>query len=155
MCEMAQRDLIWEALTTAGLVGADPSAFEYLRVAAGQPRFGAEITQDYIPLEADLWADVSFNKGCYTGQEIIARMESRGRLAKRLVALRAAAPLATGAGITAAGKIAGSITSAAIGPDGAVALGYVKTAALDQETPLLADGQVLEVRDQQSVEDLA
>ena len=43
---------------------------------------------------AGLWADVSFSKGCYVGQEIIARMESRGKLAKRLVRLRPAAPVA-------------------------------------------------------------
>ena len=39
-------------------------AGDYLRIEAGQPRFGAELSQDYIPLETNLWADISFNKGC-------------------------------------------------------------------------------------------
>ena len=55
---------------------------------AGLPEFGHELGDEYIPLEANLWNDVSFKKGCYTGQEIIARMESRQKLAKRLVGLR-------------------------------------------------------------------
>src|SRR5690606_24951892 len=81
------------------------------------------------------------NKGCYTGQEIIARMESRGKLAKRLTGLRPDAPVERGAEITAGGRAVGSITSAADGPAGPLALGYVKTAALAEGTPL-AGGQI-------------
>jgi aminomethyltransferase len=132
---------IWALLAEAGLVPAGPDAFEYLRIESGRPRFGRELTLDYIPLEADLWADVSFNKGCYTGQEIIARMESRGRLAKQLVKLSAEAPLAAGAELTAAGRVVGSVTSAAVGPAGQLALGYVKTAAL-QEGASLTSGAI-------------
>ncbi|NIP27138.1 MAG: glycine cleavage system protein T, partial [Phycisphaerae bacterium] len=95
------------------------------------PRFGRELTEDYIPLEANLWDDVSFNKGCYTGQEVIARMESRGRIAKQLVKLSPDAPLEIGAEIRADGKKAGQVTSTADGPQGALALGYVKSAFLE------------------------
>jgi aminomethyltransferase len=123
---------VTERLLDAGIVFAGPEAFEYLRIEAGLPRFGHEITEDYIPLEANLWADVSFNKGCYTGQEIIARMESRGRLAKQLARLHPAKPLAVGAEILADGRNAGVVTSAADGPAGPLALGYVKTKALDE-----------------------
>ena len=69
------------------------------------------MTLDYIPLEAGLWDDVSFHKGCYTGQEIIARMESRGKLAKRLTRLRPASPVAAGAEIVANGRPGGTILS--------------------------------------------
>ena len=116
----------------------DEAAYDYLRIEAGRPRFGRELTLDYIPLEAGLWDDVSFHKGCYTGQEIIARLESRGKLAKRLARLRPAAPLAAGAAIVAAGRPAGAITSAADGPAGPLALGYVKASALDEAAPLTA-----------------
>ena len=92
-----------------------------------------------------MWDDVSFNKGCYTGQEIIARMESRGRLAKRLTQLHSDAILSAGTDITANGKNAGSITSAAAGPHGSVALGYVKTTLLEDERVLEAEGQALAV----------
>lgn len=63
------------------------AAYEALRIAQGMPAFPNEIREDYIPLEAGLWNAVSFSKGCYIGQEIIARMESRNQMAKKLVRL--------------------------------------------------------------------
>lgn len=132
-------------LSLAGLTPIDEELYDYLRIEAGRPRFGRELTLDYIPLEAGLWDDVSFSKGCYTGQEIIARMESRGKLAKRLTRLRPASPVAAGAEITANGRPVGTITSAADGPGGPVALGYVKTGVLDEGAELSADGIVLKV----------
>ncbi len=137
MCHEADREAVWQRLLGSGITAVAEPTFEYIRIEAGLPRFGHEITGDYIPLETGLWADVSFNKGCYTGQEIIARMESRGKLAKQLVRLRAKGPLAAGEAITAAGKNAGVITSVAEGPDGFVALGYVKTAVLDKKSALM------------------
>lgn len=134
------RAAVWAGLTAAGPLPVGEPAYEYLRVEAGLPRFGRELTLDYIPLEAGLWEDVSFRKGCYTGQEIIARMESRGKLAKRLVRLRAGAPVEAGAAITAGGRPVGTITSIADGPDGVLAMGYVKTTAL-------AEGAALTVGD--------
>ena len=138
-CNLADKEKAVGRLTAVNLPLATPDQFETLRVASGLPRFGRELTRDYIPLEANLWNDVSFTKGCYIGQEIIARMESRGRLAKKLVRLTADQPLAIGAAITANGKTVGSVTSAAIAPHTAVALGYVKTAALTDNAPLVVD----------------
>ncbi len=137
----ADRETVRAALLAAGTIPIDETMYDYLRIESGRPRFGRELTLDYIPLEADLWADVSFSKGCYIGQEIIARMESRGKLAKRLVRLRPAAPVLPGAEITAGGRPVGTITSAADGPAGSVALGYVRTAAL-AEVAALATGEV-------------
>lgn len=134
----ADREAVEAALPAAGLTPIDEASYDYLRIEAGLPRFGRELTLDYIPLEAGLWDDVSFSKGCYVGQEIIARMESRGKLAKRLVRLRPGAPVEHGAEITAGGRVVGSITSAAAGPAGPVALGYVKTSALAESAPLAA-----------------
>ena len=145
MCETAVRDTVWQFLRDAGLVVAGDAAFDFLRVKAGLPRFGRELSGDYIPLEAGLWDDVSFNKGCYIGQEIIARMESRGKLAKRLVKLRASEPLEAGDSLTVGGKKVGTITSAAWGPYGAVALGYVKTAVLSAGSPLFAGETAVEL----------
>ncbi len=134
----AGREALAAALSAAGLPPIDEAAYDYLRIEAGLPRFGRELTLDYIPLEAGLWADVSFSKGCYVGQEIIARMESRGKLAKRLVRLRPDAPLEPGATISAGSRTVGAITSAADGPAGPLALGYVKTAALTEGAALVA-----------------
>lgn len=138
MTNTAGRANVWAALTAAGALPIDEAAYDYLRIEAGLPRFGRELTLDYIPLETGLWDDVSFRKGCYVGQEIIARMESRGKLAKRLARLRPGAPVEAGAEIVSGGRVVGSITSAADGPAGPVALGYVKTAALAEGAALFA-----------------
>jgi len=131
MVQRADKETIHAHLLAAGFTAADETAYDYLRLESGNPRFGHELTQEYIPLEANLWADVSFKKGCYIGQEIIARLESRGKLAKRLVRLDLAAPADPGAEITAGDKKVGSLTSVGRGPAGILALGYVKTAVLD------------------------
>lgn len=139
-CQTSAKTTVYQALLAADITPADSDAYEALRIEAGLPKFGHEITGDYIPLEANLWDDVSFNKGCYIGQEIIARMESRGRMAKKLVPLRPAAAVPPGTDLTADGKAAGVVTSAALTPTGIVALGYVKTAVLnDPPNTLTAD----------------
>jgi aminomethyltransferase len=146
MGQEAERAVLGAHLLAAGFVAADEAAFDFLRIEAGLPRYGRELTNDYIPLEADLWDDVSFKKGCYTGQEIIARMESRGKLAKKLVKLQPAASVQAGEPLTANGKNAGVITSVAVGPAGPIALGYVKTAVLDAGAPLLVGATAVQVR---------
>lgn len=106
-------------------------SYEVLRILAGQPRYGHELSEEYIPLEAGLWDDVSFRKGCYIGQEIIARMESRGRQARQLVGLRLAALPPVGEVILQTeGQRVGRVTSLARLPDTGevIGLGYVRTA---------------------------
>ncbi|MGH2619468.1 MAG: YgfZ/GcvT domain-containing protein, partial [Anaerolineales bacterium] len=76
--------------TAWGQLAGNPAAsaaYDVLRVEAGLPEPGREILDDSIPLEVGLTSAVSFSKGCYTGQEIIARMDSRGKLAKRLAGI--------------------------------------------------------------------
>lgn len=142
MCDTEDKEAVWARLLDGGVTPASDAAFEYLRIESGLPRFGREITDDYIPLEAGLWSDVSFAKGCYIGQEIIARMESRGRLAKQLVQLRSEAAVASGEDVQANGRAVGTITSAADGPAGPLALAYVKTRALgDDENANLQVGE--------------
>lgn len=99
--------------------------FDAWRILQGYPRFPNEISEDYIPLEAGLWGAVSFNKGCYTGQEIIARMESRGQIAKKLVWLTSGADaLSPGEELLAeGGEAVGKVTSATRG----AALAYVRS----------------------------
>ena len=145
MCRLADKTAVWQQLLATGLVEADAQAFEALRVESGLPRFGYEMTNDYIPLETGLWDDVSFNKGCYIGQEIIARMESRGRLAKKLTILTADQPLSPGATILADGRQAGQVTSTAVLPNGSIALGYVKTAVLEK-SPLMLTAENVTLR---------
>ena len=129
---------VWQAALAAGAVPLGERAFELLRIEAGLPRYPHELSAAYIPLEVGLWGDVSFSKGCYTGQEIIARMESRHKLAKQLVGLRAAAVIDAGAELRAGGSSVGQVTSAAIRPDGSsIALAVVKPAFAAPGTRLL------------------
>ncbi|MBI4769394.1 MAG: glycine cleavage system protein T [Chloroflexi bacterium] len=111
------------ASAAAGAVAADRELYQLVRVESGLPEIGHEIGEGYIPLEAGLWGDVSFTKGCYIGQEIIARMESRGKLAKRLMGVLAEGPLT--AGVEFEG---GVVTSAAHSPRlGWIGLAFVLT----------------------------
>lgn len=134
---------VHDMLAEMDITSLDENQFEQLRVESGLPLLGHELTADYIPLETQLWDDISFSKGCYIGQEIIARMESRGQLSKKLVKLEASEPVTAGVDITAAGKRVGTITSAA----GSLALGYVKTSILEKEESSLTAGDIpLKVR---------
>lgn len=103
-------------------------AYEILRVEAGMPADGAEIQDDSIPLEVGLRHAISFAKGCYTGQEIIARLDSRNRLAKRLVGLRLSEPIAPGSDLLQGDRSVGSVTSVVESPD----LGWIALASLRQ-----------------------
>ncbi len=124
------------AALAAGASLGDDTLADMLRVRAMRPGL-AEISADYIPLEVELWGAVSFNKGCYIGQEIIARMESRGKLARRLVQLRLEAPVSVGAPVTHEGREVGRITSAATLPDlGPTALTVIKLTASASGTPV-------------------
>ena len=83
-----QLGAVRDALVASGALPLDADTLDVLRVERGYGAFGRELSQEYIPLETGLLDAVSFTKGCYVGQEIIARMESRGRLAKVLRGLK-------------------------------------------------------------------
>jgi folate-binding protein YgfZ len=120
---------VWHSFIAAGGVPLSEETYQILRVEAGQPEFGRELGDEYIPLEANLWNDVSFKKGCYTGQEIIARMESRQKLAKRLVGLRFEEAIALPATLQLAEQEIGVVTSVVHSPAlGWIGLGYLKAA---------------------------
>lgn len=114
-----------------GLRPAGSLTYNSLRIRSGRPA-GLELSADYIPLEVGLWDEVSFSKGCYTGQEIIARMESRGRLAKTLVRVALSSFVPAPATVHANGSLAGKLTSSAQAADGTiVALAVLKVAFAD------------------------
>ena len=136
-----------EVRPPVGLPGADLEAYEALRIRAGVPAMGAELTDRTIPAEAGQWvvdASVSFTKGCFTGQELVARIDSRGghvpRHLRGLVIAEGERP-PVDAPIVVDGAEVGRVTSAARAPEGgAVALGYVgrgvtPPAAVEISTP--------------------
>ncbi|MCA9908421.1 MAG: glycine cleavage system protein T, partial [Anaerolineae bacterium] len=124
---------VWTALLALGEVdGLRPAGslvYHALRVRAGRPAAHSELTDAFIPLELGLWDEVNFTKGCYTGQEIIARMESRGRLARTLVRLRLSTAQTAPADLLLAGRSAGTLTSSVTTPDGEyLGIGVVRMA---------------------------
>lgn len=113
-----------ERLSAAGVPTCSPEAFEALRIEAGVPRQGCELDEKTIPQEAFLERDaVSFSKGCFLGQELVCRIDTRGHVNKylrRLSDLDGSPP--RGAEIVAGEKVVGTVTSSAPG----AALGYVR-----------------------------
>lgn len=117
----------------------DHALMEILRIEAGLPGLESEIQADSIPLEVGLWEYISFSKGCYIGQEIIARMESRGKQARKLVGLRSANELFVGTPLTVEGKSIGAITSVALSPRlGWIGLASVKPGRWGEVAPVSA-----------------
>lgn len=124
--------MVWKALLDTGknhhVVPSGGLVFNALRIRAGRVGAGRELTAEYIPLELGLWDEVSFNKGCYTGQEIIARMESRNKLARVLMRISLSQFAEAGTALFHGGKNVGEITSSVIAPDGTLhAMAVVKT----------------------------
>ena len=110
-----------------GLEYGDVGAWNVARIEAGTPRLGFELDDSVLPDEAGLGEAVSTTKGCYTGQEVIARLRSRGTLKHRLVGLRFASEAQLGDTLTAEGKRIGEVTSVTESPgQGFIGLGYVK-----------------------------
>jgi len=127
-----------------GLVVGSGEAFEILRIEAGTPRFGAELGPDVLPAEARLEIAIAFDKGCYTGQEIVARVESRGRVRRRLVGLclRGETAPAPGAPIEVDALAVGEVTSGCVSPMcGAIGLGFVRVPHDAPGSQLLVGGR--------------
>jgi len=123
---------IWSALVASGCTPAGLTAFEAARVRAGVPRQGLDIDEKTIPQEAFLELDaVSFTKGCFLGQELVCRIDTRGHVNKLLRCLEIGGsgidttPPA-GAGIVVGDKEVGALTTVARSDGGVVALGYVR-----------------------------
>jgi len=101
----------------SGVRPAGALAHHVHRVRVGYPS-GREVSSDYIPLEVGLWDDLHFTKGCFTGQEIIARMESRQKVARILVTLTLSQMVDAPAPVSYEGREIGTLTSSAAAPDG-------------------------------------
>ena len=117
-----------EELVARGVVGLSTTAYDVLRVEHGYPSFGSELNETVIPLEAGLRDQINFSKGCYVGQEVITRMDSRQRMARQLCSLRLSGPVSAPTKLLADDKDAGVLTSAVVSPCfGAIGLGFVRT----------------------------
>ncbi len=145
---VAVADVLHEAGAELGLVESDFEVLEILRIEAGVPRLGAELDESVLPAEAGLDRAVSTLKGCYTGQEVLERLRSRGQVSHRLVGLTTAGetPFEVAAEVRAAGKRVGEVTSACLSPAaGAIALAFVRRAFAEPGTELQVAGRTARV----------
>jgi folate-binding protein YgfZ len=129
--DASQSKNLWNALLAAGARPVGYDALEMLRIEAGIPRYGIDMDETNVVTEAGLDDAVSYTKGCYVGQEIIARIKYRGHVAKRLSGIKfgETVKVEVGAAIKSAdGKEIGRLTSSTYSPHlgYTIALGFVK-----------------------------
>jgi folate-binding protein YgfZ len=140
--DSAHAAALWQALSEAGAQPVGYDALETLRIEAGIGRYGHDMDETNVVTEANLDDAVSYTKGCYIGQEIIARIKYRGHVAKKLTGLlfQKEEVIETGSIVSSVeGKNIGRVTSAALSPKlgRTIALGYVRYEHLDPGTRLL------------------
>jgi tRNA-modifying protein YgfZ len=125
----SQSAILQQKLIDLGAVTIDEDAWEALRILQGRPKPDAELTEDYNPLEVGLWQTISFTKGCYIGQETIARLNTYKGVKQYLWGIKLAEVVAVGTAITVDGEKVGVLTSCRE-IDGEVrGLGYIRSKA--------------------------
>lgn len=129
--DSSQTGALSHALLARGARAVAEEAVETLRIEQGRPRYGADLDDTTIPQEAGLNdRAVSFTKGCYVGQETVARLFYKGKPNRHLRGLRLSAPVAPGTELTLAGKRVGAVGSVAQSPaHGPIALALVRREA--------------------------
>jgi folate-binding protein YgfZ len=140
------REDVWTAPPVfAPAAGSPVEDVEIRRIEAGLPRYALDVTEDHFPFEANLERIISYTKGCYIGQEPVARAHSRGHANKRLVGIRLSGEGATVPGalvVSSARPDAGHVTSSVVSPDlGPIALAYVQKSSWDPGTAVEVAGR--------------
>ena len=126
---IAAKQTWWEKILGFGAVELSDRAWEMLRILQGRPATDSELTDDYNPLEVGLWQTVSFSKGCYIGQETIARLNTYKGVKQYLWGIRLSAAAEPGTVITIGEEKVGKLTSYTTTPDGHFGLGYIRSKA--------------------------
>jgi folate-binding protein YgfZ len=137
--DAAKASDLWDALSAAGARPVGYDALEMLRIEAGIPRYGIDMDETNVVTEAGLDDAVSYTKGCYVGQEIIARIKYRGHVAKRLSGIKFGNAVKVEAGAVIKSeddKEIGRLTSSTYSPHlgRTISLGYLKYDYLTPET---------------------
>ena len=132
LCDAEDTEALTAALMRRGGVRVSEAVADCVRVEHGRPRYGVDLDDSVIPQEADLNdRAVSFTKGCYVGQETVARLFYRGKPNRQLRGLRLSAPVPSGAEITCGERVVGRLGSVAESP----ALGPIALALVRREAP--------------------
>lgn len=147
LCDAGDTDALRAALEETGAVAIGEAAAECVRVERGRPRYGTDLDDSVIPQEAGLnERAVSFTKGCYVGQETVARLFYRGKPNRQLRGLRLSGPAEPGAELTFEERGVGRLTSVAQSPRfGPIGLALVRREAPPGTTVSLSDGLSAEV----------
>jgi folate-binding protein YgfZ len=143
LCDAADTDRLRAALERRGATPVSEQVAEVVRIERGRPRYGVELDDTVIPQEAGLnERAVSFTKGCYVGQETVARLHYRGKPNRHLRGLRLSEPVEPGAELRAGDRVLGTVASVADSPSfGPIALALVRREAEPGTTvPVGPDG---------------
>jgi folate-binding protein YgfZ len=141
LCAADDTERLAAALRARGAQPVSEQAAECIRVERGRPRFGIDIDQTTIPQEAGLnERAVSFTKGCYVGQETVARLHWKGKPNRHLRGLRLSAPASTGDQLYLGERVVGQVGSFALSPHhGPIALALVRREAEPGAIVLVGD----------------
>ena len=144
LCAATDTETLREALIRAGAAPVGEEAAECARIESGRPRYGIELDDTVIPQEAGLNARaVSFTKGCYVGQETVARLFYRGKPNRHLQGLRCEAPVAPGDTVRFGERTVATVASATVSPRlGPIALALVRREAPVDSPVNVGDGNV-------------
>jgi folate-binding protein YgfZ len=141
LCADDDAEAVGAWLTAAGAVAVDEAAADVVRVEHGRPRYGVDLDDSVIPQEAGLnERAVSFTKGCYVGQETVARLHYKGKPNRHLRGLRLSAPAQPGDVVRLGDKDVGRVASVALSPvHGPIALALVRREAAPGDTVTVGD----------------
>jgi folate-binding protein YgfZ len=143
----SDREGLLSLLRSSGVSEVSEEAAEIVRVESGRPRFGREMTTETMPQEAGInERAVSFTKGCYIGQETVARLHYRGKPNRHLRGLRLDAPASAGEAITVGDKQVGQVGTAVLSPAfGPIALAILRREAEPGARVRVGEGNEAEV----------
>jgi hypothetical protein len=127
---VADAAIVWQALVDAGATPMGDRAWEQLRIQQGRPKPDAELTEEFNAVEACLWQAISINKGCYIGQETIARLDTYKGVKQQIWGIQlTSANVQVGTPLMVEAEKVGVLTSIAPTANGGFGLGYVRTKA--------------------------
>jgi folate-binding protein YgfZ len=147
LCDAEDTEAVRAALEDAGATPVSEAATEIVRVERGRPRYGLDLDDTTIPQEAGLnERAVSFTKGCYVGQETVARLFYRGKPNRHLRGLRLSEPAEVGAELQLGERVVGRLSSSVVSPEhGPIALALVRREAAVGDTVDVEGGATAEV----------
>jgi tRNA-modifying protein YgfZ len=147
LCDAEDVDALRAALEESGVAPVAEASVEALRIERGRPRYGMDLDDSVIPQEAGLnERAVSFTKGCYVGQETVARLYYRGKPNRQLRGLRLSGAVDPGEELTFEGRVVGRVASVAQSPRfGVIALALVRREAPPGSTVAVGDAVTAEV----------